>query len=476
MESNGIVGGFGPDQHRFLPPTEATAGATGELRNALASRARVRASRVYVGLDGDTVLCRVLQAVLEPGARVALALPTAADHVRQVLAVGASYIDMGCDFRFVPRQDRLERLLADEAVGAVLLATPNPLSGVDSDPPKPNSAWLIIDRRADVAIAPQDDPRGRVISVFQDGPVTWVVAPEEVATRLRQLGPEPLLSDALATAAATTPPRPAEAVDIAWPELERLGLVTSASTRPWALVRQPGRSARELAERCDNANITGSTQGLEHQSGRDAVRLQWPGREGIARLAAALIALSACGGAPAPAGAPAAAGATAPAPKQTRPAPTVTAAAKEPPPGVKKDLHRAPIVGGCGELCREARDAVSGFAAALVASDRHARLPLYLDSSQLVIDGDEVGARLAQMWLRGEVSPRLQALGEVVEDLGRAAKGADEAALLAHAEQAAFREQRPRSAVMELALPRASWTLTLGRRGLEWLVTGIRTR
>jgi len=473
---------FGPDQHRYLPAAPPADEGTLKVRRQLAKRAHTTDDCVYVGHDGDAVLGRILQALIRPGDRVALALPTAAEHTRQSLAVGAAYVDVGCDQRFVPRSDRLARLTSDGAVAVVLATRPNPLSGVEWLPDVPGDVWLVDDQRA--ATTPTFEPLlpgSRRVSVHRSGAVTWVIAAPEVVERLRRLAPEPPSSlDQLDTASEAGPKSARPGPD--WSLLDALGLVTSASTSEWALVRRQGHPASDLMASCAAAELKTSPPS-DHHTWRDAVHLRWPGQAGLSRLAtvlatSALLLGAACGDKSAASAeqkkAPAQ---TTPAPAAKRPAPA-KASSDPPPPVAKKNLHRTPVVGGCGTLCTDARSAVTGFAAALVASDRSTRLPLYIDSSQLVLDGDNVGERLGQMWLKGQHSPRLQALGQIVDDLGAQTKGADEAALLAAAEQAAFKEQLPRRAVMELALPpkNVTWTITVGRRGLEWLVTGIRTR
>jgi hypothetical protein len=177
---------------------------------------------------------------------------------------------------------------------------------------------------------------------------------------------------------------------------------------------------------------------------------------------------------PGPAGPPAA---ISPVAAPAAAAPPTRPVADATPPGLAKELHRAPVVGGCGPACANAADAFTGFVAALAAADRQARVPLYLDTSRLRVDDDPVGERLAALWLQGAVSPRLQAVGELVDALAIGLTPQDEGRLLEVAHAARLEAWPARAAVaLDVQPAQPPWRLRLERRGREWLVVSIDRR
>lgn len=472
--------------HAYLSPQQPSATDLA-FREAFGAHWGVKPSWLAAAPTLQTLAGRLFQAMLPPGSRAAVVLPTADAHTRQILAHKASYIDIGADQDFFPRSDRLARLLHDDAVVALVYATPNPTTGVAWAPTDlPDNVWRLEDQstrtQKDVDLGTGAD----VVITLWRGQHVAVCDNDVLAERMRRLG-----------CVATHEPQAAgtETIEIEesviqppdWSVARSLGFQVSASTSDWALLGWADKDDDELAQAL-------GALGWDCQTGderwRRRVRLLWPGPVLLQRLAAILAVAfalvgTACTETPAPNPAGQASRTlprVAPAPPAKRPAqghglePSVET--KEP-PGVGKALHRVPVVGGCGTMCTEAKDALTGFAAALGAQERATRLPLFLDSARLVVDGERVGDQLSKLWLAGQVSPRLQALASLVERLGKASATTDGGVELQQAAQdATLQKVQPTSAEAKLAFAGSGevWTIRLGRRGLEWLVTGIDTQ
>ena len=134
-------------------------------------------------------------------------------------------------------------------------------------------------------------------------------------------------------------------------------------------------------------------------------------------------------------------------------------------------------IGGCLAECRSAEAAVAGFVAAVCDGNDPAAVASYLDTAQLVLDGQALGPRWAGLWNDLKTATRAAEIREAAESLSawtravsrdqvRAAATAGARPVRVWSTQAVFEFQPPGVA--------GGWTLMLRPRGLEWLVVEIR--
>jgi len=123
-----------------LPPVLAAIAACDPLApldpGALAGRHKLAAvlgcsvASTFVGTGARDVFGTLCRAYLKPDACVALAQPCPSWMMDEVLAAGARYVDVGCDWNMSIRVEALARVLEDQDIAMVVLADPNPISGV----------------------------------------------------------------------------------------------------------------------------------------------------------------------------------------------------------------------------------------------------------------------------------------------------------------------------------------------------------
>ena len=101
-----------------------------DIRRRMADLTGRTLASSFVGTGARDVFGTLCRAYLKPGARVVVAQPSPMWMTAEVLATGAVYVDVGCDWNMSIRRDALERVLADQDIQMVVLADPNPITGV----------------------------------------------------------------------------------------------------------------------------------------------------------------------------------------------------------------------------------------------------------------------------------------------------------------------------------------------------------
>jgi hypothetical protein len=151
-------------------------------------------------------------------------------------------------------------------------------------------------------------------------------------------------------------------------------------------------------------------------------------------------------------------------------------AGQEPPSAMKPMKKVEIVVGGCRETCRDPASAVAGFLEATAGTDL-AKVAKFVDTTRLVLDGDEAGARWARLWNELRQATRADEVREASGSLSSWTRGLSPDQV----RQAVTAGPRPvkvwsTEAIYEFVPPGAPaiWTLTLRPRGLEWLVTEVR--
>lgn len=151
-------------------------------------------------------------------------------------------------------------------------------------------------------------------------------------------------------------------------------------------------------------------------------------------------------------------------------------------------VRKPSVVGGCGDFCEDPSMAFRGFARRLLLAPEEAgdlpALPAFLDSSELRYDGRALGAGWVLLWKAGLVAQRSQEVQAFAGELGRrTGRALDGAAFLAKLDRP-LEVQRISSVDVTIvyAMPGTGtleegepWTFQLGKRGLEWLVKGIKS-
>ncbi len=166
------------------------------------------------------------------------------------------------------------------------------------------------------------------------------------------------------------------------------------------------------------------------------------------------------------------------------PSPKAQEPPKKPLPAYNERAPKEPLVGGCGELCGNARQGFEGFMRAVLLEKAPNEVPYsrFLDTSILVDNGAALGPAWAQLFLEGKLPERQKGIEGWLAQY-RARLGGH---LTAEAVEAmlgsAVTMQRHSSSSVKFAVvvpPRegasngASWRIMMTRRGLEWLVSEI---
>lgn len=200
------------------------------------------------------------------------------------------------------------------------------------------------------------------------------------------------------------------------------------------------------------------------------------------------LALGACRGsarseAPVPASAPAdepavaAAAADVVAPPST---PLGVGAAAHP---TLKPMPKTPIfVGGCRDACREPISAFDGFLAALIADPEGKAIVPFLNTAELVVNGERLGDRWAELWKRGQWPERQADVEAFTRSFLAWTRTLDDPGALEAARKQGVRVLKDESERAEIVwhhpgvtgdLTAADWRFVLKPRGLEWLIVDI---
>lgn len=506
--------------HRYLSPPDwagaapkpslaldlsADDGAAGDpsawaLREAIAERLGGEPSGVYVASDGDTLVSLVCRASLPPDGLLVLAEPEDPAWTREALVCGARYVDVGRDHGLDVHTAALERVLGDHGADLVVLGMPSRITGTSADHNTLRAAAaaatsVVLDARTALDWPTAKQP---TLLSLPGTPLCWLVAAPELVAYLGRLRPScSATAESQATALRLVREPPDQAPlqkrrKILSAVLRDAGFEVTPSASATLFTRLPGREGPELAAALATGGLAVATN--PHHSWRESVRVAVPDDgDGLTKVAMAfrkaaealsvlaLVAVVAlfsagCGAKETPEAGPRDVPAkpktaTEPVPVDAKNTPSDTA--KVAPPGVGKELHRAPLVGGCQRACKTPEGAFTGFVAALGAPDRHVRAASYVDTTRLEVDGADIGARLRALAGLDERSPRIQAVAGLMDELHEATGSLDEGALIDAAHRAKV-DAWPREATALLSLPgKPVWKVELARRGLEWLVWRI---
>lgn len=148
-----------------------------------------------------------------------------------------------------------------------------------------------------------------------------------------------------------------------------------------------------------------------------------------------------------------------------------------------KPMPTKPIfVGGCRDACREPVSAFGAFLAALASDPEGRALVPFLNTAELVVNGERHGDGWAELWKRGQW-PERQA---DVEAFARAFVGwvraLDDPGALDHARAHGIKVLKDESERAEIAwhhpgvtgdMTSPDWRFILKPRGLEWLIVEI---
>lgn len=149
----------------------------------------------------------------------------------------------------------------------------------------------------------------------------------------------------------------------------------------------------------------------------------------------------------------------------------------------QKPKPRLPIfVGGCRDACREPVSAFRAFLAALASDLEGKAVVPYLNTAELVVNGERYGDRWAEFWKRGQWTERQSDIEAFTASFLAWARGLDDPGELQAAIRDGVRVIRDESERGELAWHHPSltgdmtapdWRFILKPRGLEWLIVEI---
>jgi hypothetical protein len=192
-------------------------------------------------------------------------------------------------------------------------------------------------------------------------------------------------------------------------------------------------------------------------------------------------------------------------PSSVAPAPVPAAAPPAPPSDngqgsaiAKQDEARAKlaqhrqkkptVVGGCGDQCQDPASAFRSFARRLLLPpEQAANLPplaAFVDSSEMVYDGRRLGAQWVQLWKAGLVEQRAAEVQAFADELARRTGSATDPQMFLGKLDRPLDIQRLSSVDVTIvyAMPGTGaleegepWRFQLGKRGLEWLIRGVRS-
>lgn len=152
---------------------------------------------------------------------------------------------------------------------------------------------------------------------------------------------------------------------------------------------------------------------------------------------------------------------------------------------LKKKPDRGPIlVGGCGEACGDVTGAFRNFIRSCLLKDpRQPDCVRFIDTAELVYKGEELGRAWVQLYKDGRIADRKADidlwLQRFEKELGRPI---EPTYLLSKLDRAlTVKRLSAMDVIISFSMPMTStiqegepWDFHLGRRGLEWLVGGVR--
>lgn len=135
-----------------------------------------------------------------------------------------------------------------------------------------------------------------------------------------------------------------------------------------------------------------------------------------------------------------------------------------------------PPVGGCTDDCRDPGTAMAAFLESTARGDDREVAATFLDTTRLVLDGREPGARWAGLWRDLKSATRKDEIREVVRDLSSWTAGlspdqvkdaltAGPTTVRSWSTEAEYEFQPP---------GKPPWTVVLAPRGVEWLIVEVR--
>jgi hypothetical protein len=148
-----------------------------------------------------------------------------------------------------------------------------------------------------------------------------------------------------------------------------------------------------------------------------------------------------------------------------------------------KPMPRKPIfVGGCRDACREPVSAFGAFLAALASDPEGRALVPFLNTAELVVNGERHGDGWAELWKRGQWPERQADVDAFAHDFAGWVRALDDPGALDHARAHGVKVLKDESERAEIAwhhpgvtgdMTSPDWRFILKPRGLEWLIVEI---
>jgi len=145
------------------------------------------------------------------------------------------------------------------------------------------------------------------------------------------------------------------------------------------------------------------------------------------------------------------------------------------------------LVGGCRDTCEDPKNAFRNFVRALLARDAEGKLELksFIDTTMLKDNGEALGEKWAGLWLDGKKDERKASVDAWVDGFRKRCGKVKDPAQVEESLASGVTMSRVSSGLVkfEYVVPERSdrsnadaWTVTMGMRGLEWLVQEIYDR
>jgi histidinol-phosphate/aromatic aminotransferase/cobyric acid decarboxylase-like protein len=312
---------------RNVSPLSMTRPSAWMLRDAIAKAQGLEVGQIFPRSTIDRVLAPIIRTFVGPGDHVGLASPCRPAFVRQVLAQGARYVDVGRGSDWAMQHDALERVLSDRGLHAVILGRPDVPTGTLT----PLSAFhqalhaglLVIADETQLAYADPSAGLPRTISpradsaltLFRDadlptqglivlrsipgvgpGEMLYAVGEVETMARVWSVDAVATLSAPLAAAAwlaldhtavarRTIVQRCAVRSELRTAIHAIEGFEAFASGAPCLMVRRPGTEGGQLRDALAKAGL--GVAHSSHPSWRDAVALGVPLPDSLPRVVTA---------------------------------------------------------------------------------------------------------------------------------------------------------------------------------------------
>ena len=154
------------------------------------------------------------------------------------------------------------------------------------------------------------------------------------------------------------------------------------------------------------------------------------------------------------------------------------------PEPLKAGIQREIVIGGCRDACAEPHESMVAFLQGCARQDAPGILP-FLETSEMVMNGERLGTGWVQLWKSGALEQRRQEIARFAETLVAWGKAVEpEAFEVSLANQLNRSEDDGPGFLFHFRPPKgvagpeelSEWRFRVQRRGWEWLVSEIRTK